>query len=367
MERVALRLTYQFCQRGWDARAVFAETEGRDRLLPWAQAQGVSAETTPALRDIYSPHTWRSAADLRRFVIDATPDVVNLHYGGGHVAIKDILSVRLAGRSRVFINVHLPVPWKDASETKRKLTGLAGVLCDGLIAHSSPIRDLLIEAGVPARKIHLIPNGVSPPEKFVSREEARATWGIAPDAFVVGTVARLAPIKGIADLIEATARIPDPHGKLMLLIVGDGPDRAALEQLADRLLGNRVRFLGAIETGPEALYAAMDVFALPSLLEGLPMVYLEAAFHGIPSVGTDVGGAAEAVLDGETGLLVPVRDIDALAESIQRLRDRPELRARMSAAARTRALAEFTETLMADRYEAVFETVASTRAIVLNG
>ena len=354
MERVALRLTYQFCQRGWDARAVFAETEGRDRLIPWARAQGVEAETTPALRDLYSTHTWQSAADLRRFVLAAAPDVVNLHYGGGHIALKDLLSVRLAGRSRVVINVHLPVPWKDASESKRKLTGLAGRLCHGLIAHSSPIRDILLEAGVPAHKIHLIPNGVAPPARLVGRAEARAKWGLSERAFVVGTTARLAPIKGIADLIEAVARMPDPREEVVLLIAGDGPERAELEQLSAARLGGRVRFLGAVADAPEYLYGAMDVFALPSRLEGMPMVYLEAAFCGVPCVGTDVGGANEAVSEGETGLLVKVRDVDGLSKAIQRLRDDPDLRVRMGQAARLRAGTEFTETLMADRYEAVF-------------
>jgi glycosyltransferase involved in cell wall biosynthesis len=102
------------------------------------------------------------------------------------------------------------------------------------------------------------------------------------------------------------------------------------------------------------LYAASDLFALPSYLEGFGLVYVEAAFHGVPSIGADMGGTREAILDGETGLLVPPGDRAALAGAIQRLRDDAVLRRRFGAAARARARARFAPARMADEYAAVF-------------
>ena len=99
--------------------------------------------------------------------------------------------------------------------------------------------------------------------------------------------------------------------------------------------------------------AAADVFALPSRREGFGLVYVEAALHGVPSVGCAVGGVTDVIAHGETGLLVPPEDADALAGTLRRLADDPRWRRRLGAAAGPEA-AEFTEPVMADRYTAVF-------------
>ena len=169
---------------------------------------------------------------------------------------------------------------------------------------------------------------------------------------MVSSLARLVDYKGIDDTLRALARLPDPHGELVYLVAGDGPSRADFERIAGETLGGRVRFLGRIESA-DALYAASDVFALPSHMEGFGLVYVEAAFAGVPSIGCRVAGAPYVIDEGRTGLLVPPGDADALAAALHTLWDDPARRQKMGAAARARALSEFTDTVMTDAFRKV--------------
>jgi glycosyltransferase involved in cell wall biosynthesis len=137
-----------------------------------------------------------------------------------------------------------------------------------------------------------------------------------------------------------------------LLIGGEGPDYPSLEALARSALGERCRLLGRI-ADPTVLYAAIDVFALASHEEGFGLVFIEAAFQGVPSVAARVGGVPYAVEHERTGLLVPDRDPPALAAAIGRLLGDCELHRTIGAAAQARARREFSERQMATRYRAV--------------
>ncbi len=372
VERTAVDLAREFAARDWKVRLIFAEpvddeptrlavpgrtaAEERAILLEWALNQGVEAETHPTLHGSYATIPWRNLLDLRRFIAARKPDIVNIQCGGNHVALKDVLAVRLAGLSRLVVSIHHPDPW-DNDPRHRVNTGRASRLCDALIAPSRATRDLLLEANVPAHKIRIIPSGVPVPTRLPSRADARARLGLPSDAFVISSLARLTPHKSIGDLIEAAARVPDPQEKLRVVVAGDGPERAALGDLAAARLGPRATFLGRLpdEIVPD-VYAASDLFCLPSQLEGFGLVYVEAAYRGVPSIGTNVGGVPDVIIDGETGLLVPVGDVAALAAAIVRLRDDPPLRRRLGEAARTRAYAEFTVERMTERYANVFRS-----------
>ena len=153
------------------------------------------------------------------------------------------------------------------------------------------------------------------------------------DAPLVGNVARLAPQKDHRTLIAAARLVPEAD----FVVAGDGELRAELEQLAE---GTRVRFLGERDDVPELL-ASFDLFAFPSRFEGLCLAVIEAQAAGVPVVATPVGGIRESVVDGETGLLVPIGDAPALAAAIRRLlEDRDAARA-MAAAARRRVRDRF--------------------------
>jgi len=353
MGRTALDLARNFATRGWRVRAVFPDTARSPALVEWARSQGARAEANPAVRDIVDAHRLGDMRALRWLAAAGNPDVVNIHYGENYISLKDVIAVRLSGRRLCVVTVHHPVPWSSMNGRKRAMTRLAALLAHIVTVNSTLMRDILVEAGVPGGKIRILPPGVQAPLRLPDRAEARARLGLPADAFVVGSLSRLVPHKGIGDLIEAVSLAPDLQGKLMIVVAGEGEERAVLEALAASRLGDRAVFLGHL-TDTTDLYAACDVFALPSHMEGFGLVYVEAAFHGVPSIGCTVGGVPDVIADGKTGLLVAPGDIAALAAAIQCLHNDPALRARMGEAAYARAHAEFTEEQMTNRYARVF-------------
>lgn len=160
-----------------------------------------------------------------------------------------------------------------------------------------------------------------------TREAVREALGIPGDACVVGTVSRVYVEKGHAFLLDAFHAVANTVPNLHVLIVGEGPRRPSLERQADHLgLGERVHFTGFYGDLPGAL-RAMDIFAQPSILdEGFPTAVLEAQLAGLPVIASDVGGTRETMDVERTGLLVPPRDIAALAEAIRMLAENPERR-----------------------------------------
>jgi len=182
----------------------------------------------------------------------------------------------------------------------------------------------------------------------VTRQEARATLGLPPHAFVVGAMSRLASSKGVAVLIEAASLVPEPGQDLVVIVGGSGPERDSLERLA-KALGAPVRFFGHVSDTTSFL-AAMDVFVLPSSLEGFGLTIVEAAFAGVPTIGTNIDGIRDTIQDGVTGVLVPVDDAAALAAAIRQLRGDSGRRDRLGANALARARDEFTLSKMIDRY-----------------
>jgi glycosyltransferase involved in cell wall biosynthesis len=234
------------------------------------------------------------------------------------------------------------------------MTRFAAGLADAVVAITGATQALLEEAGVDPRKIHLIPCGIRAPERMPSRAEARSQLGLPSNAFVIATLANLVPRKGIGKLVEATALLRRRNPELLLVIGGDGPERSGLEQLARELLGDKCIFLGSLTGDTSDFYAAADVFVLPSYHEGLPLVYLEAALHGLPSIGTDVGGTREAIIDQVTGILIRPGDANSIAEALERLHGDSELRRRLGSEARYRASNQYTETVMAERYSTLF-------------
>ena len=354
-ERVVLQLARQFTARDWEVSTVFPETPGAESLLSWARTHGVEAESSSRIKSVFSPRSVADSVALSRFVRSKRADIVNLHYSLSHISAKDVLAVRLARAGRLVVSVHLPFPWSELRPSARRGPCLAARLAHAVVANSLATRSVLLEAGVPANKIHLVPCGARPPAAWPNRHEARERLGLPADAFVVSLVARLSQEKGIDTLIGAVARLDQRDPAPWLVICGEGDQRASLEPIAEQRLGDRARFLGWLDDEMvDHVYEASDVFVLPSRMEGWPLTLMEAASHGVPSIGTPVGGVPELVLDGRTGLLVPPGDEADLASAIDRLRRDPELRRSLGRAARERADAEFSEQLMAARYARVF-------------
>jgi sugar transferase (PEP-CTERM/EpsH1 system associated) len=207
-------------------------------------------------------------------------------------------------------------------------------------------------------KLLVIPNGISLEDfRPADPAEARDILGLSGATLVVGTVGRLQPVKGIRFLLEAFARLAAEHADVLLLLVGDGPERAPLQSLAQQLgIAKIVRFLGDRPDVSRWLHT-MDVFVLPSIWEGMPNAALEAMAVGLPVVATAAGGTPEVVVDGVTGLLVPPRDPDALARAAARLLRDSDLRRTMGKAGRARVEQHFSIEETVRRTEELYTTL----------
>lgn len=222
---------------------------------------------------------------------------------------------------------------------------------DFVIAISEFTRGLLAESGVDVTKIHVVHPGVSARylEPEDARQAVRASLGLGSE-FVIGTTARLVRRKGHELVLQALAKLSGAGAACRYLVVGDGPERERLGRLATSLgIADLAIFLGHVDGDDlPGLYDAMDLFVLPTQptgdpydVEGFGIVFLEAAARGVPSVASPIGGVPDAVINGETGLLVPPVP-DAIAEAIATLMNDTQLRSRMATRARNRVMDEFT-------------------------
>lgn len=231
------------------------------------------------------------------------------------------LAARVAGVPRVLVTHHTPALPRRDDVFGRIAWRLGWAMRPTVIYTSAADRAADGRAGV------VVPLGIELDRFAVERR---------PEG-IVGTVARLVEQKGLDTLVDAVPRVLERHPSVRFVVVGEGPLRAELERRAGAL---PVELLGQRDDVPEQL-ARFDVFALASRYEGLCLAVIEAQAAGVPVVATPVGGIVETVVDGETGLIVPVDDPGALADAIVRLLDDRALATRLATEARSRVRARF--------------------------
>ena len=293
-----------------------------------------------------------------------------------------------AALARVPVRIHGEHGWdvQDANGGKRShhlQRRFFSPLVHRYVALSDEIRRYLEDRiAVPADRIAQICNGVDT-TRFAPRDRRAARSGpIAErfaddDLFVVGTVGRLAQVKHQRLLIDAFMRAcsrltglatgsapgfsPDVAGRMRLVIAGDGPDRASIEQqVAASGMADRIWIAGERHDVP-ALLAGLDLFVLPSLAEGISNTILEAMSCGVPVVATRVGGNAELVAEGSTGMLVPSDDAGAMADAIvSHAIDRDRAK-RQGEDARALAVSRFSIDMMVAHYTELYDTLLAAR------
>jgi glycosyltransferase involved in cell wall biosynthesis len=215
-----------------------------------------------------------------------------------------------------------------------------------IVAVSEAVKRALVAAGADPGRIRVIPGGVE-------LGPYEAAGSLVPG--VIGSVGRLGREKGFDLLVEAAPRLPKG---VHVLIGGDGSQRAELAAQVQRLgLEDRVTLTGFVEDVP-AFLSRIGLFVLPSRSEGLGLVLVEAMAAGRPVVASRVGGIPEVVVDGETGLLVPPEEPEALAGTIGRLLADPALAGRMGEAGRQRAREHFSAGRMAEQTAALYEELS---------
>ena len=204
-------------------------------------------------------------------------------------------------------------------------------------------------------QLHVIPNGIDT-QRFSldleARRRVRAELGIPDNAWVVGTVGRLAPEKNQGLLIDAMAPMLDPRRHLV--IVGEGPEREELQRRAQATWRPELIHLTGARHDVSALLSAFDVFALTSRSEGLPLVLLEAMAMGLPVLSTAVGGIPDLVEHGVTGFLVDATDHAGLVTQLIWLSSRPQSALDVASAARRTVLERHSTEHMASAYEDLY-------------
>lgn len=300
--------------------------------------------------------TWdlRPWMRLVRFIRRSRPGVLHAHKFGSN--LWGTLIGRLCRVPVVIAHEHT---WSyEGQPVRRLLDGwVIGRLATRFVAVSELDRTRMVEVeGVPERRTVYIPTAFIPRLPAETRTDPRAELGIPATAPLVGTVAALREQKRLDVLIDAFAALTAEWPEARLLIVGDGPALPGLRERA-AALGERVVFSGT-RTDVEAILGTVDVAAMSSDFEGMPLFAFEAMAYGAPLVSTAVGGLPDVVVDGETGLLVPRRDPAALEAALRGLLASPERREELAGAARAR-LRDFSLEAVAARFADLYERLVA--------
>lgn len=283
------------------------------------------------------------------------PHVLHLHTPRDY--LSGVLAARLARVPAVVITRHMLLPVKPLM---RRVYSRVGVV----ICLTGAVRDNLRQSGVPEPRLKIVSGAIDTEEFALAharRRPVRREFKLDESEICIGVVGRLVRGKGHECLLEAAARLKtekSPAAKV--LIVGDGPERAALQVRVEQLgLADRVIFAGFRGDMP-AVMAALDILVLPSTdTEVLPLVLMEAMAAGNPVVATQVGSVPEIVEGGVNGLLVPPGDADALAAALSRLIAEPDLRGRLAAAGKQRVEQDFSLPRMVAATEHVYKSLCA--------
>lgn len=325
-------------------------------------ALGIEYVIVPTFRRLPDFRDLKLVFDLARLIRVRGFDIVHTHTS--KAALVGTLAAQLVRpRPRIVNTAHIlgtmaiktgPMHWVFRTYDRV----LLGKGTDAVIVVSEAIRQEAQRLRlIPDERLHAIQNGIRTERFDVSADRADAVrkgLGITLDQIMVVNVARIAPFKALHILVQAAAILAPDFPDLRVVIVGDGPLRAEMEQLVNMLgVGDTVRFAGVRRDIPDVL-AAADIFALSSSCEGLPIAILEAMAAGLPIVSTAVDGIPEVVLEGEVGLLCPPQDAQALADKLRRVIENPTLRQKMGEAARLRVNTVFSAQRMAAKTASLY-------------
>lgn len=303
---------------------------------------------------------WRA----RRLIRQLRCDLVHTHllradlYGG--------TAARWAGVPAVVSTAYAIGPYarQQRRRSDRWLDATCAKLSTHVIAVSHAVqRDCVERLGIPGDRISVIHTGIEPPAAIPAddAEKLRVEWGLAPTQPVIVTVARLSYEKGLDTLLDAATLLRQSRPRARVVIIGDGPDRAAIEIRIRESNLTDVVLLGGFRSDVWPVYAAANVICMPSHSEGMPNVLLEAMAMARPIVATSVGGIPEAILSGENGLLVPPRDPQAMAAALSCLLDDADLAWRQGAAARSTVVQRFLARDVVARYSILYSSLLARR------
>jgi glycosyltransferase involved in cell wall biosynthesis len=319
------------------------------------ESAGIRVTTFP-LATLLSPGTVKRGWQLARFLSEQRIQIVH-----SHDMYNNMFATASGRLARTPVVVASRRWWHSLPARRYRIGNAIGFrLADCVVANSPSVAATLRDVDhIDPARIAVVPNFVdedafrppSPGQKAAFRD----AFGIPDDALVVGIVARLTALKNHESLLRAVARLTERWPDLHLMVVGDGERRAALQALARELgIGARTHFCGQLPHEPN-VHHVFDLSVLCSVSEGFPNSIVEAMAAGRAVIATRVGGTPDAVVDGETGLLVPARDPGRLAAALDLLLGDGELRSRMGAAGAGRARREFHAAVVIPALETLYD------------
>lgn len=346
--------------------AVHALSSPGPELGAFGERHGVPTYAVEMPRSITPLRDLAAVRGIMRVIRRVRPQIVHAHTPKG-----GLLGMIAAAASRVPVRIYhmRGLPLMGATGAKRTLLRaterVACRLAHRVICVSHSLREVAIEEGLcPPEKIVVLAGGSGQgvdaagrfdPERLEpnTRQATRTRYGIPANATVIGFVGRLVRDKGLVELETAWRSLRDQFPDLHLLLVGPWePQDPVPNDVRERLESDPRVHLAGMEWETPPLYAAMDLLALPTYREGFPNVPLEAAAMSLPVVATRIPGCVDAVEDGVTGTLVPVRDADELAFAIHQYLEDPAMRLNHGVAGRARVLREFRQEVI---WEAMYE------------
>jgi len=354
-ETQVIRLAIRLKKRGWDVRVV-------SMMRPKAyvdelEAAGIHVSSLGIARKIPDP---RPILRLVRIIRSWQPDVVHSHMVHANLLARIVRP--LAPANVLICTAHNT---NEGGRFREFLYRLTDPFCDltTQVSQAGMQRYVRISA-VPRHRIRYIPNGVDTirfQPDLENRSSIREGLGLQ-NAFLWLAVGRFG--KDYINMLQAFAYVVRELPDTILILVGDGRLRPAMEELAQKLSQkDRVKFLGTGQDVPRLMKAA-DGYVMSSAWEGMPVVLLEAAATGLPVVATDVGGNSEIVKDGETGFLVPSKNSEALAGAMIRLMGLSEgERGRMSEAGRRHIQDNYSLDRITDMWENLYRKFLAKKGI----
>jgi len=313
----------------------------RDAVYRWQHTRGFGRLTMNAL---HLDEEWFCRAAWQRIASrPVPPDIVHAH------ALYQAARLRRGG-----IPVVINFPGAPHARYTSDIQQADALVADGWAAANLP--------AMLGRPVHAVPKGVDAALFRPEGPDVRAALGLG-DRRVVLSVGRFVPIKNMALLIDALARMREAGASTHLVLVGEGPEQGALQRQAARLgVEDAVTFVGYVPQHEMApYYRAADIFALASEFDNSPNVVLEAMACGLPVVATDVGGVAEYVIEKRGGSLVPRADADGMAGALGRWLGDSDARREASTFNRQRVLDRFSWRASAERLLEVYHEVLDRR------
>jgi glycosyltransferase involved in cell wall biosynthesis len=339
-----------------------------------AERLGVSVVDVPEIqREVALLHDAKSVRRLTQIIRTERPHILHTHTAKAGALARAAALAAGTARPPIIVHTfhgHVMKGYFGPSRTAffRRVERTLARHSDVLVAVSPEVRDELVEHGIaPSEKFAIIRLGI-PLDERLGDETAdldyRTLYGIGADAFVVGWVGRMTGVKDTGAVLEIVRAARERGVDAVLCMVGDGPDRERLEQLAHDLGIARSTFFVGYQTDVAGYYRLFDAFLLPSVNEGTPVSAIEALASGTPVVATRVGGVPDVVRDGIDGYLVEAGDTEAAADRLAELARDPELRARLGAAGNAHVRERYSVERLVDDVDRLYRSLLAAKGVL---